>query len=126
MGTEQRKNIRLLVKDGVIVALRSGVIKMGRIKDIGRGGLSFEHIYRENLSRDPLKGVFLSGANKFRLSKISCKVVYNIPLHIPNQYQGFTIHFITGRCGVQFETLNEDQMTQLEFFLKTYTKGITP
>jgi len=127
MGTEQRKSIRFLVDDNLMVVLWSGVTKIGKVKDISLKGLSFEHIYEENMSEEQLKSdILLLGANEFSLSKIPCKVIYNIPIPIPDEYEGFNIHFITKRCGVQFETLNEGQMTQLDFFLKTYTKGITP
>ena len=30
---------------------------------------------------------------------------------------------MTRRCGVQFETLTNDQANQLDLFLKTYTGG---
>lgn len=124
MGTEQRKNIRFLVDDNIIVAIRNGVTKIGKLKDISLRGLSFEHIYEEDLSGEPLKSdIFLLGAKEFPLSKIPCKVVYNIPMPIPSEYEEFIIHFVTRRCGVQFEALNEIQMTQLNFFLKTYTNG---
>lgn len=126
MGTEQRKNIRFLVKDNIIVALRNGSTKIGKVKDISMGGLSFEHIYDEPLNLEPLKREVFLWVNEFSLSKIACRVVYDIPMGTPPEYKSLPIHFITRRCGVQFETLSEDQSTQLDFFLKTYTKGTAP
>ena len=126
MGTEQRKNIRFLVEDNIIVALRNGSTKIGKVKDISMGGLSFEHIYDEHLNLEPLKREVFLWVNEFSLSEIACRVVYDIPMGTPPEYESLPIHFITRRCGVQFETLSEDQSTQLDFFLKTYTKGTAP
>ena len=55
MRTKQRKTIRFLVEDNIIVALRNGSTKIGKVKDISMGGLSFEHIYDEDLNLEPLK-----------------------------------------------------------------------
>jgi len=126
MRTEQRKTIRFLVEANIIVALRNESTKIGKLKDISMGGLSFEHIYDEQLTLEPLKRDLFLWANVFSLSKIPCRVVYNIPMGTPPEYESLPIHFITRRCGVQFETLSEGQRTQLDFFLKTYTKGTAP
>lgn len=122
MGEEQRKHIRFLVKDDVIAALRNRSTKIGKVKDISLGGLSFEHIYEEKSnSNHPIKNMFLM-VNEFRISKVPCRVVYDIPVRVPSESPPVITHFITRRCGVQFETLSEDQRAQLDFFLKTYTK----
>ncbi len=126
MGTEQRKNIRFLVEDNIIVALRNGSTKIGKVKDISMGGLSFEHIYDENSIQNSFKGYIFLWVNEFNMSKVPCRVVYDISVSIPNEYYAFTIHFITRRCGLQFEALSEDQKTQLDFLLKTYTQGAAP
>jgi len=87
MGTEQRKNIRFLVKDNIIVALRNGSTKIGKVKDISMGGLSFEHIYDEPLNLEPLKREVFLWVNEFSLSKIACRVVYDIPMGTPPEYK---------------------------------------
>jgi hypothetical protein len=126
MGTEQRKDIRFLVEDNIILALRNGFTKIGKVKDISIGGLSFEHIYDGDSIQGSLKGYIFLWINEFNMSKVPCKVVYDIPVRIPDEYYAFTIHFITRRCGLQFEALLEDQKTQLDFLLKTYTKATAP
>ncbi|OGP93796.1 MAG: hypothetical protein A2157_12400 [Deltaproteobacteria bacterium RBG_16_47_11] len=55
METEKRKDERFLVGEEVIVALRNKSSRVGRVKDISMGGLSFEHIYDEDLEGDPSK-----------------------------------------------------------------------
>jgi hypothetical protein len=59
------------------------------------------------------------------MADIPCRVVYDIPISEPPEYDYLTVHFRTRRCGVQFEKLTENQETQLDSFLKTHTKGKT-
>lgn len=122
METERRKNIRFLVPGDVIAVLQDGSIKIGQVRDVSIGGLAFDHIYDENLSQEPSPKDVDLFAKEFCISKIPCRVVYDIPVPTPTEYQSLTIHFITKRCGVKFEGLSEDQITQLVSFLKTCIK----
>jgi hypothetical protein len=125
MEAEQRNNIRFIAQDNVIVALRNSSTKIGEVKDISKGGLSFEHTYQEDLNREPSKKGILLWTNGFWMSTVSCRVVYDIPIPTPAEYESLTIRLITRRCGIQFEALSEDQMAQLDFFLNTYTTAIS-
>jgi len=124
MGYEQRNNIRFIAQDNVIVALRNSSTKIGKVKDISKGGLSFEHTYQEDLHPEPSKKGILIWVNGFWMSTVPCRVVYDIPIPTPAEYQSLTIRLTTRRCGIQFEALSEDQMAQLDFFLKTYTAEV--
>ena len=88
--------------------------------------MSFEHIYDEDSNREPSEREIFPLASGFYMPEVPYKVVYDIPVCTPNEYYSLSIRFITMRCGVQFERLSEDQTAQLDFFLKTYTKGIAP
>ncbi len=123
MRTERRNNIRFLAQDNVFVALRNVRIKIGKVKDISKGGLSFEHIYEEDSSEEISKKEVDLWTEGLRISKIPCRAIYDIPIPTPDEFQSLTIHFKTRQCGVQFENLSEDQVTQLDLFLKNYTKG---
>jgi hypothetical protein len=125
MGIDKRKNIRYLVQEDTIVALQNGFNRIGKVKDISIGGLSFEHIYEDDLDWTHSRKNVLLWVNDFNISKIPCKVVYDIPVPIPPEYDSFTVQFITRRCGLEFETLTEYQIAQLDFFLQTFTKGET-
>ena len=60
MEPEQRKNVRFLADDSAIIALRNRFTKIGKLKDISIGGLSFEHIYDEDMSQEPFgKDIFI-------------------------------------------------------------------
>ena len=117
---DKRKSTRFLVRDDVVVVLRNKRSKIGRVRDIGTGGLSFEHIHGENSNLEsPAKDISL-WVNDFSVSHIPCRVVYDIPIGTPPEYDFLTIRLKTRRCGIQFETLPENQQAQLDSFLKTY------
>jgi hypothetical protein len=123
METDKRRDERFLVGEEVIVALRNKSSRVGRVKDISMGGLSFEHIYDEDLEGNPSKRDVSLWVDNYRMADIPCRVVYDIPISEPPEYDYLSVHFKTRRCGVQFGELTENQETQLDFFLKTHTKG---
>ena len=123
MRPEQRKNSRFLVQDDVIAALQNGPTKIGKVKDMSTGGLSFEHIQDEISSRESFEKNIILLVNGFCLPKVPCRIVYDIPVPTPDEYRTFPIQFITRRCGVKFEKLSENQKTELDVFLRTYSKG---
>jgi hypothetical protein len=125
METEKRKGERFLVGDEVIAALRNEASRVGRVKDISTGGLSFEHIYDEDLNTEASEWDVSLWVKEFSLLDIPCRVVYDIPIEEPPEYDYLSIHFKTRRCGIKFETLTKNQRAQFDFFLKTYTKGTT-
>jgi hypothetical protein len=87
------------------------------------GGLSFEHIYDEELEQEPSERDVSLWVNNYSMTDIPCRVVYDIPISEPPEYDYLTVHFKTRRCGIQFGKLTENQETQLNFLLKTHTKG---
>jgi hypothetical protein len=122
METDKRKDERFLVGEEVIVALRNRFSRVGRVKDISMGGLSFEHIYDEDLEQDPSKSDVSVWVDNYSMADIPCRVIYDIPISEPPEYDFLSVHFRTRRCGVQFGKLTENQETQLNFLLKTHTK----
>jgi hypothetical protein len=123
METDKRKDKRFLVGEEVIVALRNKSSRVGRVKDISMGGLSFEHIYDEDLEGESSKRDVSLWVDNYRMADIPCRVVYDIPISEPPEYDYLSVHFKTRRCGIQFGELTVNQETQLDFFLKTHTKG---
>ncbi len=119
MVIEQRKYFRFL-QDITVVALWSNSINWGKLKDISRDGLVFEYITDEEPKEENSQvDIFLSG-NKFHLSNLPCKIVYDILIREEN-YQ-FNKLVMTRRCGVKFKKLTTIQSKQLELFLKNSHK----
>jgi hypothetical protein len=123
MEKEKRRDIRFVAADDVVVVLPDKVSKIGRVIDIGQGGLAFELIDDEESRWEFSKRDISLWANEFRVSDIPCKMVYDIPVQPPPEYELLSSHIKTRRFGIQFESLTENQKGQLEFLLKTYTKG---
>ena len=121
MASERRKFRRFLVQDKAFAVLRPHFNKLGTIKDIGRGGLAFEYIAYEGPDRDSSYiDIFLTG-DRFYLSKILSKIIYDIKIVDRNQTP--IDLFATRRCGLQFGELTPDQAAQLDFFIKNHTTG---
>jgi len=120
---DKRKYPRFSVEENVIVALQNGINRIGKVKDIGLGGLSFEHIYEEDLIGGDSRKSLMLLINDVNLPKIPCRIVYDNPLQTPSEYDSLTIRLNTRLCGIEFESLTDQQITQLDSFLKTYTKS---
>ena len=123
MENDKRRDIRFVAADDVVVVLPDKISKIGRVIDIGQGGLAFELIDDEESRWEFSKRDISLWANEFHVSDIPCKMVYDIPVKPPPEYELLSFHIKTRRCGIQFESLTENQRGQLEFLLKTYTKG---
>ncbi len=122
MRTEKRKYLRLPVRDDVIIAIQNGINRIGKVKDISQGGLSFEHVYDEDSNWVGLIKNILIWADDFNMAKIPCRIVYDIQIPLSPEYGLLTVQFITRRCGVEFVSLTDHQVSQLDFFLKTFAK----
>ncbi len=80
MVAEQRKYTRYAAADNAFAALEPGFNKVGRIQDISIMGLAFEYITDEVADFEVSKvDIFVIGEDFF-ISKIPCKVVYDISL----------------------------------------------
>ncbi|MGQ9648293.1 MAG: PilZ domain-containing protein [Thermodesulfobacteriota bacterium] len=123
METDKRKDERFLVGEEVIVALRNRSSRVGRVKDISMGGLSFEHIYDEDLEGDASRREVSLWVDDYSMPDIPCRVVYDIPISESPEYDYLSVHFKSRRCGIQFDLLTKGQKDQLDFFIKTRTKG---
>jgi hypothetical protein len=122
MENEKRRSKRFLVRADVVVVLRHRSPKIGKVRDIGMGGLSFEHIHAQDLNTESSERDISLWVNDFSMSDLPCRIVYDIPISSLREHDFPTILFKKRRCGVKFETLTENQIAQLDFFLKTRTK----
>lgn len=128
-GVERRKTPRYLVKDDPIASLHNGKVKLGKVRDISMGGLSFEHMEPVNEKRsnqESLERNLYLSTDGFSLSRVPCRIIYDNPVQLIqlSEYMKFPLDSKTRRCGVQFQTLADDQNMQIELFLRTHTKGI--
>lgn len=123
METERRKFTRFLVPENVYAALGPSFSKVGRIKDISIGGLALEYLTDGASALENSHVDIFIREEKFFLSKLPCKIVYDAPIEPSSdpQASGLTHK----RCGVQFYRLTNGLKKRLEGFLKVGTIGTT-
>ncbi len=109
----------------MIAILQNGHRRIGGVKDVSTGGLSFEHINDEIRSHDSLKTDILLLADGSNMLRLPCRVVYDTVARIPGEIQFLPVHFPPRRCGVEFKDLSENQQVQVELFIKNYTIGMS-
>lgn len=118
---EKRQQARFLANNGSFAAFGHEFITVGSIKNIGMGGLAFEHINDEDRNHESLQRVDIFVPNHdFYLSGVPCRAVYNVPLRTTTVLATpITIKIY----GVAFDTLTESQTEKLTLFLEHYTQG---
>ena len=122
MAIEQRKSPRFSVQEKTFAALGSEYETVGKVNDISINGLSLSYLsesIKTSSDRDFSQVyIFLSG-NSFHLSKVPCKIVYDIQ-HPESNNNSIMMY----RCGLHFGKLSKSQSELLELFLKNYTTGL--
>ena len=125
MVAEQRKYTRYAAADNAFAALEPGFNRVGRIQDISIMGLAFEYLTDEVADFKVSKvDIFVSGEDFF-ISKIPCKVVYDISLETSGANQSPT-GLMHKRCGLAFESLPNTEKSMIEQFIEAHTTGLAP
>jgi hypothetical protein len=122
--TEKRKFERYLAQDLAFAVFRPSFTKLGKIKDISKGGLAFEYVTPEGQMEDSTEiDIFISGT-RFHMARVPAKTMYDTK--VVNQDYRFAPFVERRRCGVQFGELTEEEAAQLGHFLETHTTGLAP
>ncbi len=124
MEFDRRQHCRFLAQDNIFTKFGDNPVKFGKLRDISIRGLAFEYVSHENIDEKSLVLDIFLPENKFQLSKIQCKVIYNIVLCKSDINQAGVQKLPIRRCGVKFEGFTKEKRAQLEFFLKNYTKEL--
>jgi len=117
---EKRRFRRFQAPQNAFTLLRGPDGKLGQIIDISKGGLAFRYVGN---GRQPKRSfqldIFLAN-NGFRLEKVSFRTVSDFEVN----KQGLAHSAIMRRCGVQFDELNQDHLSRLEYFIENYALGV--
>ena len=117
---ERREYIRFKPKSGAFAAIVSDFEKVGQIKDIGRGGLAFHYIPSGKLRpQENDKISIIYNGDNFVLKNILIKTVRNV--EVENII--FSRATLQRKLSVKFEEMGPNQETELDYFIKNYTKG---
>lgn len=114
---ERRKSTRYALRTDVFLALRPGFTTLGKLMDVSGGGVAFEYAVFDQHEKVAAVDVdiFASEPDQFMLSRVPCRVVYDVKIQKP------TLGGIeTRRCGLKFEQLSQQQSELLNLLLIKY------
>lgn len=116
---EQRRNSRLQVTRDAFVAFGPHYVRLGQIVDVSMGGLAFRCLDGQEPSRGSSElDIFLAGT-AFYMHKLPFKTISDLEVADELWSGAATIR----RYGVQFGQLTSNQISQLEYFIRNYTRG---
>ncbi len=115
--TERRKEKRHKVQDGVFAVAMPFSLLLGQLIDISKEGLSFQYIADEiNLEKSSELGIFLTGKG-FQIKEIPINVISDVSAKDTLSSISMTMN----RCGIQYKTLNQEQISQLDSIMLNYS-----
>lgn len=119
MDYDKRNDDRYRLKVNTFVTCGKEYTCVGTVKDISKGGFSFEHICRDSDGKAAMcsADIFLFG-NAYYISNVPCRLIYDLPI---KTFNVFDTPFTSIRCGVRFLDLTAEQRSKLEYFITNYT-----
>ena len=110
----------------VFVVFNAYPDRLGKLKDVGKGGAGFEYAVIDNSVKDAKRlevevDIFGPASSHFVLSSVPCKVVYDIRIERPT-----VIGIETRRCGLRFDKLSYQHSESLKLLLDYYVSHCLP
>jgi hypothetical protein len=121
MGSDQRKTIRFKPKKRSFATLDSKLNQVGKIIDIGLGGLSFEFIGDEKPSEKVRHVDIFTLDETFSLSELPCTLVHESASAIPGNKEGHTGNLLMWKCSIRFGDLQREHWCGIADFLENCT-----
>jgi hypothetical protein len=117
--SEKRRFRRFQVPQNAFALLNGSDGRLARITDISKDGLAFRYVGNgEQPKRSFQMDIFLAN-NSFRLEKVSFRIVSDFEV----SKQGLTNSLIMRRRGVQFDGIDQNHVSRLEYFIENYALG---
>ena len=116
INTERRQFRRYSTVETAFAVLRPTFQKLGKIKNISKGGLSFEYIVDEN-HQNSVEDELLteidvfSSREMFYIPRIPCKIINDGDV-VPDN--SIITSVPMRRCGIQFVSLNPEAVNLLD------------
>ncbi len=102
-----------------LAVLKAKPLKMGQIENISKGGLAFRYIDSEIEAGKSSELDILFAQNGFHLQKVSFKTVADYKAASEFPFSSIVMR----QRSVQFREIKPYQTSQLDYFIKNYTKG---
>ncbi len=130
----RRSHERFKVRDGAFAVLYPHSSKLAQIIDISMTGFSFRysdspfidndrdgqiflyHDHRQRINDFSTFDIFLVDSGIY-LDQIPCKIVSNIEIEALDAASSISMR----RCSIQFDGLESEQISDLEYFIKNCT-----
>jgi len=117
MNNERRKFVRCPIKSYTIFLYSNYSPVKGWVKDISKGGMSFEYTPLEECEPKSEISVILTGETlPFYLPDVHCKTIYNIKMNKKDRSFKGTVK---QRCGVQYDKLDSEMQERIEFLMSS-------
>lgn len=119
----RRKSDRYQTVDRAYALLKPHGSRLGEVRDVSRGGISFDYVdilgYTENgLKPGKLTLDIVVMSESLYLSKLPCRIVHESTLEPDAPYSSQGLITRTRRCGVKFENLEEEHTRCLDRFIQ--------
>jgi hypothetical protein len=116
--SERRKNKRYRVQKGVLVAPNTRGRKLWQVLDIGMGGLAFRYVSNEGELKTSSELDIVTGDTRFLLEQIPFKSTSDLEMS-DDSVSSRKLR----RRGVRFGDMNDTQVRQLEYLIRSHTVG---
>jgi hypothetical protein len=122
MRENKRKFTRFTPKGVAYAALGSKLNQIGRIINIGLGGLAFEFISEKEPSGLPGHVDIFTLDERVNLKAIPCDIAHQSASDLPVSLGKALEAFKYRRCGLRYAAMLEDKKRQLSDFLENQTQ----
>jgi hypothetical protein len=113
---DYRRDQRYAIKGEVFVGSRPFFHTVGNLKDISQGGAGFEYVTSSNSGQSLAVEVDILCGKHFRLSRVPCKVAYDVRVDRPSSGGSGT-----RQCGLEFGRLSRQESDLLSLILNSCT-----
>jgi hypothetical protein len=121
MNSERRRHKRYLPLDqNVFAALGRDFTKIGKIRDISLGGLSFDYIVGQCVHNDDATvDVFLTD-RPLHIHNAQCQAIYDNCISSHGAMSDVSCFMTVRRSGIRFIMLSAQHQEQIELLLERY------
>jgi len=117
---EKREFNRFKTKDLSFALLKSASYEeLGGIVDISKGGLAFQYLVGEDRIKEPVELDIILAGNGFHIKKIPCKTISDFEITNEIYFSSLKMR----RHSIKFGELDNNQISELDYFIKQYTIG---
>jgi hypothetical protein len=115
MPDGRRRHQRYTIEGDVFIGSTRLFHTIGRLRDISKGGASFEYVTSSENGRSKTATLLVDilCRRQFRLSRVPCRIAYDISVDLTG-LDGIE----TRRCGLEFGRLSDQQDDLLNLLLK--------